>query len=413
MEKCPFCNRAFRKRFRRPEGLENLSDAEIKYISNLCESRRIESLSDEVLREVSSLRKKPQFFCLRLKDLQGAKLRFLEPRFVWEFGVGHGAAAIYSDGRFHLFRSANSTLNVSSVFIVTDRSSRCASVSERADTLLPTEGTQELLHSRGLRGIELVLKTLKDFGEETFLENLRIFLKRSSLYRREQTPREILTNELKHAIAEAIQTRLGEHRLADILFEFQDFMGMTLKELITSFDNSETIRTSGGPFLTSKHPIEFLTTALCTFVSQYDLTETVLWEHPCLEATLRHAYFVGRVLPEKKGKAICDAIALALGFEKESNNFVLRRKEHEINIDQTGLVRIDNQTVCIIPREISNVPTDDIIASKMLALAVRGSRERIETLADFRATLEEIFPEEETLEALKTLKIEREDENVY
>jgi len=117
MEKCPFCNRAFRKRFRRPEGLENLSDAEIRYINSLCESRKIVASPNEVLEEVQALREQPQFFTLRLRDLQGAKLRFLEPRFVWEFGVGHGAAVIYSDGRFYLFRSQGSTLNFSSIRI--------------------------------------------------------------------------------------------------------------------------------------------------------------------------------------------------------------------------------------------------------------------------------------------------------
>jgi hypothetical protein len=144
--------------------------------------------------------------------------------------------------------------------------------------------------------------------------------------------------------------------------------------------------------------------AIHNFLSDFDGWEfTPFLRHRALSSTLRHAVYLGHCRPEERAGFLLEDIAQVLGFHCSTKGVWMKTDGRAaIEIHPNSTVFINGHMVCIVPRNPVSLPRGDLIAAKMIFLGT-SLRDRIYTLAPYRDTLAQLFPEGE--EALKGLDI--------
>ena len=205
------------------------------------------------------------------------------------------------------------------------------------------------------------------------------------IYRPQSTSRDDLPQELLiNDYARTFDSKL--HTITILKWEYETgkpILDLTLKELWES-----ELKVSRG----SPYGSDFL-----LVLSRYFATINLLQEHPqhseAFDITIGELFQRFHIEVGQRAEDLRRDIALRFGFEAYDNKGWIKRKlRDEVVISNDLKVHINHKFVCIVSAKSSQLPYDDEVARRMLAVAT-AHRDQIYTIkGEAKEALERLFP---------------------
>ena len=197
---------------------------------------------------------------------------------------------------------------------------------------------------------------------------------------RDDTPQELLINDY----ARAFNSKL--HTIVILKWEYEtgkSVLDLTLKELWESELKVSRDNPYGSDFRLA--------------LSRYFATINLLQDHPqhseAFEITIGELFRRFHIEVGQRAENLRRDVALRFGFEECDNNEWRKRKlRDEVIISSDLKVHINHKFVCIVSAKSSQLPYDDEVARRMLAVAT-AHRDQIYTIkGETKEALERLFP---------------------
>ncbi|MBU2009134.1 MAG: hypothetical protein KJ624_04740 [Chloroflexi bacterium] len=372
---------------------------------------------------ISGCRRHPDYLTVTLTD--GAQFRFVTAVKEWKF-EGLGSVFVLSDGtlgRTHHTDLAVATNNVFSITIVHGVGEAITQLAWLCDGPL-----------RGLRFPRMLVQSM--VGCTVHADNFKLVVIRCSEGLRPFLPpyRDWPVVGAEALLLEELEAKVtGEMaRLLSPSGNLDSLMNMTLKEMVQASQARETGARSfselrheyddpaddcHGPIhrchperyevIEARRPLRgqlvgerlpgFLV-ALNAYLSGFhDWLGVPLLEHPALDRSIRDVY-EGRDEASRNASRVREIIAGQLGFVRLPHGFLAGGV---VLVTRNAGVLLAGEEVCTQVPSVLRLPLDDMIASKMLALADPETRSTISTLEpSHMEILEQVFPREATVAAI-------------